>query len=389
MKIAHIIYQIAAPGGMLSYMSRISEAMARDGHETQIWSFHIGNLAIPGVKLAEIHSASELEELVKAYKPDLINIHDLMEAPYMKALDGLPLVRTLHNNDMYCPSGLKFFRISGKPCNHKFSYLPCLLNHYLQGCSSRRPWLIFLLYKRLIKEWRTFKNTPIITFSNFQRDRLIEHGYKSELVFVNHVLGPDPAALGDALLPAKREGLYFLFLGRVVPEKGLDWLLKSLASSRLSYRLLIAGDGYDMPRLKGMVENLGLNGRVVFLGWVGQEEARRLLKNALAFVMPSLWHEAAGSSAAEALMMGAPMIISRVGGLQEFFSDGEAGFVVEPGDVEGLARAMDSLAENEGLAAVFGQSARDIALRFFCLERHMAKLYRIYNHVIHSQYCNS
>jgi len=382
MKIAHVIDQIAAPGGMFSYLGRISEAMVRDGHQTEIWSFEVGNQVVPGVKLVEIHSAAELKKLAEEFAPDLVNVHDLLDAACMKVFSGLPLVRTLHNNDMYCPSGLKFFRIDGRPCDRRYGFWSCLINHYLKGCGTRRPWLILSRYRRWRNEWKLFKNIPVITFSNFQREKLLEVGYSQEQVMVNHVFAPDPVFRDDRGATVGRPEIYFLFLGRVVPEKGLDWLLQSVAAGRLNYKLFIAGDGYDLPRVKNLAEKLKLNDRVVFCGWVGQEEAGRLLKNTRALVMPSLWHEAAGSSTAEALMAGVPVIISRVGGLQEFFNDGEAGYVINPGDVSGLAGALDKLAGDAQLAASLGQRAREIAARSFCPERHMAELYTIYQDAI-------
>ncbi|WP_017316828.1 glycosyltransferase [Mastigocladopsis repens] len=58
-----------------------------------------------------------------------------------------------------------------------------------------------------------------------------------------------------------------MFAGRIVPDKGLDWLLKSIVGTDPRIQLDIAGEGWDRPRLERLPNTLGLNNRITWQGW--------------------------------------------------------------------------------------------------------------------------
>ncbi len=103
--------------------------------------------------------------------------------------------------------------------------------------------------------------------------------------------------------------------------------------------LAIAGDGPDRGALERRARELGLDGRVSFLGTVSREQVLRLFRAADASVLPSAW-ENFPHTVVEALAVGCPVIATAVGGVPEVVRDGENGLLVPPGDAAALAEAI-------------------------------------------------
>ena len=108
----------------------------------------------------------------------------------------------------------------------------------------------------------------------------------------------------------------FGYAGRLVPEKGVDWLLSAFATAfgpDSEARLVIIGDGPERGRLEALSTRLGIAHRTSFPGHKSRSETQRLLGPAWAQVTPSLWPEPFGLVTAEALMRGTPAIVSDQG----------------------------------------------------------------------------
>jgi glycosyltransferase involved in cell wall biosynthesis len=133
-----------------------------------------------------------------------------------------------------------------------------------------------------------------------------------------------------------------LFVGRLSEEKGLDVLLRALASPRVPNDLTldVAGDGPCALRWQHLGESLGLDTRVRWLGM--RDDVPDLLANAGALVLPSL-REGLPLAVLEAASCGVPVVASRVGGVPEAVWEGENAVLVEPGDIEAWSEALEAL----------------------------------------------
>jgi glycosyltransferase involved in cell wall biosynthesis len=161
---------------------------------------------------------------------------------------------------------------------------------------------------------------------------------------------------------------YLLYLGGFDQRKNLSTLLRAFALlvSKQQARLVIAGrlpgrDGPLFPDPRRQVGELGLEERVIFTGWVPEEDKPALLSGATAFVFPSLY-EGFGLPALEAMACGTPVIASSRSSLPEVV--GEGGILVEPTDVEALVEAMRVLLADDVLRAELRQRALAQAARF-------------------------
>ena len=121
---------------------------------------------------------------------------------------------------------------------------------------------------------------------------------------------------------------------------------------------------------------------VMFLGRVPGEDVDRLLASARAAVVPSEWAENAPMAVLEPMVLGRPVIATRMGGIPEQIRDGVDGVLVDAGDELQLAAALRVLADDSDLADRLGRSARERALTTFGPQAHLDGLEAIYSRVI-------
>jgi glycosyltransferase involved in cell wall biosynthesis len=167
-------------------------------------------------------------------------------------------------------------------------------------------------------------------------------------------------------------------VGRLIPIKGLDVLLRAVAAARRdvpAMTLELAGSGPLEEELRALAARLGLGEAVRFLGQVAP--AAPLYESALATVVPSRG-EGFGMVALEAMERSRAVVASAVGGLPELVVDGETGLVVPPDDAPALAAALVRLASDPSRAAALGAAARRRALEAFPAERPAERLDAIY-----------
>jgi glycosyltransferase involved in cell wall biosynthesis len=189
---------------------------------------------------------------------------------------------------------------------------------------------------------------------------------------------PNPVTQAPAPKAGARANLV-LFLGRLVPEKGLFDLLEAVSALRPAVpdvRLVCAGDG-DRIAVASYAERLGIADAVKFTGWVGPSGKRALLESAAVFALPS-YDEALPIGMLEAMSAGVPVIATPVGGIPEAVVDGVSGYLVAPGDTANLQRLLRKLLLDRRLGAEIGAAGRESARLRFSPERAVPRLEELY-----------
>ncbi len=170
--------------------------------------------------------------------------------------------------------------------------------------------------------------------------------------------GVDPATLGipKQLVPRERQSQSgertILFIGRLVPEKGVQVLLEAFSRIFLQeqeLKLMVGGTGPYESYLKSRADELGLVGSVEFLGFLNEQQRNQCLKQADVAVFPSLY-EPFGIVALEAMAAQVPVIVSDTGGLSDVVSHGIDGYKVPPGQPGILAYYIKDVLDNPWLA---------------------------------------
>ncbi len=148
----------------------------------------------------------------------------------------------------------------------------------------------------------------------------------------------------------KSDILRLVAVGNLIPLKGHDLTIKALKKlvdeGNNNISLEIAGRGPMEEELRGLVEELGLNDKVKFVGYVPYDDVVKLLNRSDVFVLPS-WYEALGCVYLEAMACGLPVIGCKGCGIDEIITDGENGFLVEQKDVDEIAECLRRLADKK------------------------------------------
>jgi glycosyltransferase involved in cell wall biosynthesis len=169
-----------------------------------------------------------------------------------------------------------------------------------------------------------------------QRATVVPNGVRpTDFTTASHLQHPRPYVLG---------------IGRMVPQKGFDVLIRAFASlaTPADLDLILAGDGPSRAELEALVAQLDLTTRVRFLGPIGREDAAAAFRGASAFVLASR-REPQGIVILEAMAAETPVVATRVGGVPETVAHEVNGLLVETGNIEQLARAIERLVSDSTL----------------------------------------
>ena len=177
---------------------------------------------------------------------------------------------------------------------------------------------------------------------------------------------------------------YILAIGRHVPQKGFDVLLRALGLLEKmdlpKFDLLLAGDGPEHGTLKALAEELGVAKRVHFPGRVAHHEALQMFAGSLFFVLPSR-QEPFGLVNLEAMTSNRAVVASRVGGVPEIVLDKQSGLLVPPEDPEALANAIAQLITNVPLRRRLGAAGLERA-KDFTWARAVDRYFGVYERVL-------
>lgn len=171
-----------------------------------------------------------------------------------------------------------------------------------------------------------------------------------------------------------------LYLGALLPAKGLDDLIKAfvvLHQLDPQSRLLLAGAGPQAESLRADASRVGVEGAVEFLGWVNATQKARLLRRARVLVLPSHL-EAQPMVLLEAMAAGLPILSTKVGGIPDLVTHGEGGLLVDAKRPELLAESLLRLWGDPDFRARLASSAKTKALQNHCAPDVCTALRKLY-----------
>ena len=282
---------------------------------------------------------------------------------------GIPTVLTLHDYWLMCPRGQMWHR-DGQPCEtvEPGRCADCLaptFPHWLPpehaatrvGAVHDNARAVLARATRLLTP--SARTVPFFARLGVPEDRI-------------HVVenAVDTVGLAD-LPPPRADGpLRLGYLGTLIPSKGLDVLVRAFAGLPAGQATLsIWGNAVpyhgDEGFLTRVFQQLQPGTAVRYLGPYTTADLPRILDEIDLLVAPALWHEAFGLTVREALAAGRPVVVSRIGGLQDAVADRVEGRLVTPGDAEELGRVLAELAADrpglQRMAAAARQRTRGFA----------------------------
>ncbi len=303
-------------------------------------------------------SKSRLRQLLRDLKPDVAHLHTIDHhispsiLPVLRE-EGVPVVQSVHDYKLVCPNYRLYVPRTGELCERclRGNYSHCVRQRCMKESLAASALVAGTMY--LHKRLRIFEENvqAFLCSTHFLASQLEKGGVSKDKLRHQH-LYIDLARYGD---PEER-GDYFVYVGRVEPEKGLKTLLA--ASARVpDCKLVIVGEGESRSDLEVFAQRCGAE-NVSFVGYQDGEELTRLIARARFLVLPSEWYEPCGLVAWEAHALGRPVIGSRIGGIPESIDEGITGLLFEPGNISELAEKIAWLFEHPREADEMGAAGR-------------------------------
>lgn len=289
-------------------------------------------------------SRAKLREAVSQCRPDVLLFHNLIPVGSLGLYDEaarleLPLVQYIHNFRPFSPSGTMWVGGRIHEGGLRRNPWPEVFGRALES-SFLKTLLVATCQSRLLRSGSLSAVRRWIAVSDFMREKFIEAGVPEEqVVTLRHCWKPrgEPAP--------EPASAHYLFLGRLVPEKGIETMLAAwrLLEKRLGDacpRLVIAGSGPEETRVQEAAARMK---KVVPVGFVAGQAKEQLLRGCRALIAPSIWWEPLGLIVYEAYGHARPVMAARSGGLTETVMPGVTGFLHPPGDAEALAADIERM----------------------------------------------
>ena len=293
-------------------------------------------------------------------------------APRTEVVDGVRFIRRGGRFTVYAWAAL--YHLAGRLRDHDivvdvqngvpfFSPLYCsrpvvVLVHHVH----REQWpVVFSRRAARLGWWVESRLAPLlyvrasyVAVSDATRSELVGLGIDPERISVVHN-GVDPQVPAGRLEKTAQPTV--AYLGRLVPHKRVELLLEAMVrigSDLPGSTLSIAGRGWWEARLRDRAEQLGLEDRVRFLGWIDERQKAELVGRSWVLAMPSM-KEGWGLAVLEAATAGTPAVGFRTGGLAESIVDGVTGLVAD--DAEGFTEALERILRDADLREALGRRA--------------------------------
>lgn len=394
MKILHVTRTIDPTGGCEIYIRNLMDRLKKEDILSSVCT------AIPPTQPITVDSINSVNELASLthenakisvqdfsnvcarVSPDLIHIHDLNN-PYVidHAARHFPTIKTTLNADAYCGGIDKYLYTSKKACTVPLGY-SCFGIALMEKCMKRHPRRSIEIISIKKAALQALKNVGrVVVPSQASKEILIQNRVPENKIKIIPLF----TNLQTTSIPAYPKGSdKILFLGRLRPYKGADFLLRALPYVKSTYELEIVGDGEDRSTLEKLSASLGIQNRVHFRGSEPHEKMKEYLKNASVLIVPSIYPDSFPTVGLEAMAMAKPVIGFRIGGIPEWLENGKTGFLVEPQNIRGLAQKIDTLLENQDLAEQMGQRGYARFQSEFNGNAHSKQIIQLYQDVVAS-----
>ncbi|MEA2040486.1 MAG: glycosyltransferase family 4 protein [Thermodesulfobacteriota bacterium] len=295
-----------------------------------------------------------IDDILGRVSPDVIYFHKIPELKfYMHLLERVHTVRMIHDHDLCCPRRHKYFISNGRVCHHRLDWRCWIDGAFIARSNTSRTGFAFVNIREKLKEMRrNYRIDSLLVGSRFMRDELLQNGFPKEKV---HILPPVIRMENRTPSPVPTDPV-ILYVGQLIRGKGVDLLLHALQNLPCNFRANIVGTGNAELKLKALCTELGLNDRVHFSGWVRNEDLGQFYSEAKVLVVPSRWPEPFGMIGLEAMHHGRPVIAFGVGGIPDWLEHQKTGLIVREQDVSSLAKSLERVLTEPGLASKLGQN---------------------------------
>lgn len=387
--LGHNFYGSTAPSGENQVFDAESELLQQRGHVVNEFTRYSDAIRANGMYGAlqgafstpwNPFAAKAMVEMLNVMQPEVVHVHNTFPliSPSIFHAIGQRAARilTLHNYRLFCPAAI--LMREGKVCTDcldRRNVLSALQHGCYRGSRlATLPLAANVALHRFLGTW-TNQVDAFITFSEFQRERMVKAGLPASRVYVKPNFYPGH----PKVLPwAERPG-YVAFVGRLSEEKGVHALLKAwLAWGNRAPELRIVGDGPLREQLESMAESLPVR----FLGQLPAAEAQAHIASASLVLLPSECFEGFPMVVREAFAFGTPAAVSNLGPLPLIVKHGKSGVVFEAANPESLLNTVRAAWQSPDVLEQLGQGARQAFEALYNEDANYQTLMHIYEQAI-------
>jgi glycosyltransferase involved in cell wall biosynthesis len=380
----HNVYQQA--GGEDVVVKQEIELLRKNGHEVESVYFTNAHKESITAKLKFAFSAlyngdsyKKLLQVIEEFKPDIAHVHNFFFQASPSIFFALkkarvPVVFTLHNFRLVCANALLLR--DNAPCElcvkkvapidgikYKCYHNSRVDSTFVTGVST--------LHK-MLGTWQ-HKVDRYITLTNFSKGKFVN----SSLNLQQESISVKPNFVFDHGTGLEKREDFFLYVGRISTEKGIEVVLKSFANTP-ECKLVIIGDGPIKPMLEQRYKDAK---NIVFLGAKEKKDVLDFMKRCKAVVVPSLCYESAlPLTIIEAFSTGTPVVASRLGSIADSILENYNGFLFKAGDADDLRKVIQAFDQLISGNDVYNH-ARQTYLRGYTPEVNYLLLKTIYDDV--------
>lgn len=392
MKILLIHNQYIFKGGEDSVFEAEHTLLKEYGHDVQLLVFDNKNIVSVKDKIFagimtffNIQSAQMLKQKILEFQPDIIHVHNFfpIASPsifFTAHKANIPIIMTLHNYRLICPNALLYRNNAVcELCIHK----PFALDGVVHGCYRDSRLQTFLLavttwFHAFSRTWQ-HKITRYTALTYFEKRKFLD----ASLSLKEQQITIKPNFVQDHGYDLKKED-YFLYVGRLSVEKGIETILNTFKNSNIPLYLLGTG-----PLEEKVKESMNTHPNIVWLGFQHKEDVIKKLRGAKALIFSSACYETFGMSIIEAFSTGTPVICSDHGAPAELVDHMKTGFHFQSGSSMDLAQKVEWINTHPELHYQLCVNARQEYETKYTSEKNYQMLMKIYEEAIHAKTKNS
>lgn len=389
-------------GGSEKYYFELADLLKENGHEIAFFSMKNEKNIKTGEKeyfveeidlnngnklkaLDVIYSKAnkkKMEEALEEFKPDIVHLNNFQRQLSLSIIKpikkrNIPIVFTAHDLQAICPA-ITMMDNEKNICEKcmKGKYVNCIRKKCNKGSTLKSIIGAIEGFCYRYKKIYTKKIDAIITPTKFYKEKLVEDGISEDkITYIHNFIDVTQYQVetGD-----KGYGLY---IGRLSKEKGILDLMQAFKETKKG-ELYIAGDGPEKSEIQNFIKNNNLEKRVKLLGFLNKEQVIDVISKSRFVVLPSIWYENCPYSILETLVVGKPVIGSKIAGIPELVKDNKTGLLNDLGNIEQLTEKMKILYKDADIARKMGEQARKDAIIEFDKKQYYNKIIKVYKDLI-------
>lgn len=324
-----------------------------------------------------------VRETLSSFHPDAVYVHKMADLSVIGALveSGVPLVRMVHDHDIYCLRSYKYNYFTRRICTRpatRWCLFPCLASVVKHsGGGFPLKWVSYSGKRREIALNRRFDRLVVVT--QYMKEELLRNGFETRRIEIH---APVPRMGDPNLRSSFSDRNLILYAGQIIRGKGVDVLLEALALLDVRFECVILGDGNHRPYCEARSRKLGLQDRVTFKGFVPQEELRRYYRDCSVVALSSVWPEPIATIGLEVLRYALPVVAFDAGGIKDWLLDGQNGFLVPWMDRRRFAARLKQCLTDKPLARRLGENGFRLVSERYDFDQYIRDLETMFERVL-------